>query len=81
MCTVQDAKWRRVPAASARRGRDVMVAGDAARAHSRARAPLAHAARAHQHRAQATLLLHAQEEVSPHALFHLLTVAWHAACL
>lgn len=41
-----------------------MVAGVAARARRGARAPLAHAARAAQRRAQAALLLHAQEKVS-----------------
>lgn len=54
---------RRVPAAGARRGRHGRVAGGPARARPRARAALAHAARALRARAQAPLLLHAQEEV------------------
>lgn len=54
---------RRVPAAGARRGRDGVVAGRAAHAHAGAAAAQPDAARA-QHRAQAPLLLHAQEEVS-----------------
>lgn len=62
---VWQAEQRRgVPAAGARRGGDVVVAGGAARPRRRARAALAHAARACQQRAQATLLLHAQEKVS-----------------
>lgn len=64
LCVWQAEQRRGVPAAGARRGGHGGVAGGAARAHGRARAALAHAARARQPGAQAPLLLHAQEEVS-----------------
>lgn len=64
MQCLQTGDGRGVPAAGARRGGDVVVAGGAAQPRRRARAALAHAARAAQQRAQATLFLHAQEKVS-----------------
>lgn len=79
---LQAGDGRGVPAAGARRQRDVVVAGGATRAHGGARVALAHAARALQGRAQAALLLHAQEEVSQHTYLLILAVAVsHEACL
>lgn len=69
MCVcVQACGGRGVPAAGARRGGDGRLAGGFTRAHAGAGSTLAHLTRARQHRAQTTLLLHPQEEVSAVAL-------------
>lgn len=80
MVSLQAIKRRRIPSASPRRVRDEQLGGGLTRSYGSPSSAVAHPPRAAPRRAQATLLLHAQEEVSRHAHLPIFAIACLHVC-